>query len=40
MLWFIRNSYFYVAPRGFVQHVRFLWALPWVYAHFRRSQTR
>ena len=36
MVWFFRNSYQYIAPRGLRAHVRFLWALPGAYIRFNR----
>ncbi|MEN6550018.1 MAG: hypothetical protein ABFE07_28585 [Armatimonadia bacterium] len=34
MIWFIRESYRYVAPHGFWEHVQFVYLLPWAAVRY------
>ena len=37
MIWFIRTSYGYINPNGFVEHLQFVVDLPGAYIRFRSS---
>ncbi len=37
MIWFIKTSYSYVAPRGCREHVSFLAELPFAYARYLKT---